>query len=273
MKKSRRKALGQHFLSDRGVLRKILSVINPQRGELIVEIGAGKGALTFLLAKSGAKIFAIEKDREFIPFLRKEREFPNIRAIEKDILDVDLREIAKKDVVKLVGNLPYSISSPLLFKILEDKESISSCVFLLQREVAERLCASPGSKKYSPLSILFQNDFSTRLHFVVSPEAFSPPPRVESALISLKKRLHPLFPIPDRESFMKFLKGAFQQRRKKLVNNLKGLSLPHTQIRTALKTCGIEDIRRPEEVSLLQFVKLFGLLYGKQTEDPPRHPS
>jgi len=214
----------------------------------------------------------VEKDREFIPLLKKQEKFPNLTVIERDILDVKFSELVKEDRVKLVGNLPYSISSPLLFKILDEKESISSCVFLLQKEVAERLCAGPGSKKYSPVSILFENDFSSHFHFIVSPRSFSPPPRVESGLISLKKRPHPLFPVPDQESFMKFLKEAFQQRRKKLANNLKRLSFPDLRIKEAMKICQIEDNHRPEHVSLFQFFTLFTLLHEELPSGILGHP-
>jgi 16S rRNA (adenine1518-N6/adenine1519-N6)-dimethyltransferase len=155
----------------------------------------------------------------------------------------------------------------LLFKILAEKDSVGSCVFLLQQEVAQRVCAVPGTKKFAPLSILLQNEFQTRLHFRVPASSFSPPPRVESALISLKKRHQPLHFVPNQETFAKFLKGAFHSRRKKLSNNLKALKISPSQIREAYLACGIDEKLRPEQVSISQFYALFATLF-----DNPSNP-
>lgn len=260
VKKSKRKTLGQHFLNNRDVLQRIVKVIDPQPEDVIIEIGAGKGALTFYLAKSKAKIIALEKDKTLIPFLKKQ-EYSNLTVLEKDALRVKFEDLLQGKPGKIVGNLPYSISSPLLFKVLEEKEFVSSCVFLLQKEVAQRVCASPGTKKYAPLSILFQNDFDTHLHFRVPASVFSPPPQVESALISLKKRQQPLSPVPHQAGFAKFLKGAFQSRRKKLANNLKALEIPPSRIKETYLICGIDEKSRPEQVSLSQFVALYTQLF------------
>ena len=211
MKRSRAKALGQHFLKNPRILKKIVHTIRPQKSDLIIEIGPGKGALTLPLVSQAGQVIAIEKDRSLAAFLQK-KDLPNLTVLEADILKVDLKKLFKKnswEAVKLVGNLPYSISSPLLFKLLEERELFSVCVFLFQKEFAERVCAKPGTKKYAPLSILFQVYFSIRLHFFIPPDSFSPPPRVESALISLQKRKEPLFQL-EEEVFRKFLKGIPQ---------------------------------------------------------------
>jgi 16S rRNA (adenine1518-N6/adenine1519-N6)-dimethyltransferase len=260
MKKSRRKALGQHFLTDRTILRRIVAVIAPDVEDLIIEIGAGRGSLTFYLAKTGAEIVALEKDKTLIPTLQKQ-EFPNLTVLEKDALRVKFSELLRGRTGKIVGNLPYSISTPLLFKVLEEKEYVSLCVFLLQKEVAQRLCALPGTKKYAPLSILFQNDFEARLHSRVKSSSFSPPPRVESALISLQKHPKPFSPIPHQDGFVSFLKGAFRSRRKKLTNNLKALGISPSKIKEAFLACGIEENSRAEQVSLARFVALYSCLF------------
>jgi 16S rRNA (adenine1518-N6/adenine1519-N6)-dimethyltransferase len=163
--------------------------------------------------------------------------------------------------VKLVGNLPYSLSSPLLFKVLQEKELFSECIFLLQKEVAERISGQPGSKKYAPLSIFFQIHFSTKLLFLVPPECFSPPPKVYSALISLKRRDHPLFLIEQEELFRQFLKGAFKHRRKILRKNFEKFNFPLPLIDKALDKFGIERNLRPEQLSISQFVALFNYFY------------
>jgi 16S rRNA (adenine1518-N6/adenine1519-N6)-dimethyltransferase len=266
MKRTKRKALGQHFLKNPFVLRKILRVISPQENELLVEIGPGKGALTFPLTQKAGKVIAIEKDKAFFSFL-KERQVSNLELLEADVLKVDFDQLVKKETdyrgrIKLVGNLPYSISSPLLFKVLQTKELFSECIFLLQKEVAERICALPGSKKYAPLSIIFQIYFSTHLHFYVSPNSFSPPPQVESALISLKKS-SPLFCLENKELFQKFLRNAFQHRRKMLWNNLLRLNLPQALLHEAYQKCDLERNARPEQVSIAQFICLFHILVEK----------
>jgi 16S rRNA (adenine1518-N6/adenine1519-N6)-dimethyltransferase len=263
MKKTRRKALGQHFLTHRKTLLRIVRVIAPKKGDFIIEIGAGKGALTRHLADSGADIIAIEKDRTLIPTLKK-LEYPNLAVQEEDALRINFQDLLQGRPGKIVGNLPYSISSPLLFKVLEEKESISSCVFLLQKEVAQRVCASPGTKKYAPLSILFQNDFHAYFHFHVPPSVFSPPPKVQSGLISLTKRSQPISTLPHQESFVKFLRSAFHNRRKKLANNLRALDIPPPLIKEAYRECGVDEKWRPEQVSLLQFVALYSLLYQEK---------
>ncbi|MDH5384719.1 MAG: 16S rRNA (adenine(1518)-N(6)/adenine(1519)-N(6))-dimethyltransferase RsmA [Candidatus Aminicenantes bacterium] len=192
MKRGRRKRLGQHFLKNRHVLKKIIQRISPDKDELIIEIGAGRGVLTFPLAEKAGKVIAIEKDLSLIMFLQKKK-VSNVMIIGKDVLKVDFDEMIKKEKnfkeVKIVGNLPYSISSPLLFKLFESKKLFSECLFLLQKEVAERICSHPGSKVYSPLTILFQVHFLTKLHFVVPPRCFSPPQSLFGPDFSQEKRV------------------------------------------------------------------------------------
>lgn len=266
------KALGQHFLTSRPVLKKIIAEISPQKDELVIEIGAGKGALTFPLADSCAKIIAIEKDSTLIPFLlKKKRE--NMIVLEGDVLKLNFAELLEKEKnfpgrIKLVGNLPYSISSPLLFKILESRDLFPRCVFLLQKEVAERLCARPGTKKYAPLSIFFQLDFDVRLCFKVEPGSFTPPPQVQSALVSFTRRKKSLFPIKDEGLFRRFLKTAFSHRRKTLLNNLKALSLPMVLIRDALERLSLAAKVRAEQISIGDFVRLFDLLWAALRQSP-----
>ncbi len=255
------KTLGQHFLTSRAVLNKIVTIISPQKDEIIIEIGAGKGALTFALADRCKKVIAIEKDKLLVPFLREKRH-ENVEILERDVLSIDFfslleTEKAVAGKVKLVGNLPYSISSPLLFKALEAKDLFSSCVFLLQKEVAERVSAGPGSKKYAPLSILFQIHFDVCLHFIVAPGSFSPPPRVQSALISLRGREKPLFPLTDSRAFQAFLRMAFAKRRKTLLNNLKSLGVPSLFLVESFHRLGLDPGVRAEQVPIETFVHLF----------------
>lgn len=263
---SKRKALGQHFLVSRSVLTKIIEVISPQKDDFIIEIGAGRGALTFPLAERCAKVIAIEKDKSLIPLLLEKKK-DNVVVICQDALKIDFRELldeepSYKGRVKLVGNLPYVISSPLLFKALEEKDLFSECVFLLQKEVAERIIAQPGSKKYAPLSILFQMEYETKLHLIIAPGSFSPPPQVQSALISFKRRPAPFFSIKNKDLFRSFLRTAFAKRRKTLLNNLKSFIFPLPLIREALDRASIREDARAEQVSIAEFVSLFDFLSG-----------
>jgi 16S rRNA (adenine1518-N6/adenine1519-N6)-dimethyltransferase len=264
MKRTRRHALGQHFLANRSVLQKIVRVIAPAKTDVIIEIGAGKGALTFALAEEAGHVTAIEKDPSLLPFLR-EKEGPRLTVLEADVLDADFREVLKRagarpGEAKLVGNLPYSISSPILFKALESKALFARCVFLIQKEVAERVCARPRSKDYAPLSILVQNAFEARLEFKVSPGSFSPPPRVDSAVISLTKRVQPLFPVADEVGFRALLWAAFAHRRKLLVKNLEMSGIARARVEEVYRLLGLAGNARAEELSIGQFAALFRTL-------------
>ncbi len=257
---SKRKRLGQHFLKNPYVIRKMIHYINPQPSEIIIEIGAGKGALTFPLAQRAEKVIAIEKDKKFIPYL-KERGFPNLEILEGDILRLDFKDlIPPNKKVKIVGNLPYSISSPILFKIYNQKELIPECYFLLQKEVAERVCALPNTKSFAPISILFQIFFITRIIFYVSRKSFSPSPKVDSAFINLKKREKPLFEIESESKFIYFLKGIFRERRKILINNLKRMKYPDDKINEIFKKLKLDYFVRTEDLDISQIVEMYNIL-------------
>ncbi len=261
MYQSRRHALGQHFLSNAGVLRKIVGAIDPQPGDVIVEVGAGKGVLTAGLAEKAKQVIAVEKDERLIPEL-KERVPPNVEVVQGDALKVDLREILKNAGVpslRLAGNIPYSISSPLLFRALDDRDLLSDCVFLVQKEVAERVTAGPGTKSYAPLGILLQNEFEAKIAFLVSPGSFSPPPKVQSALLTLRRRPAPLHPGAAEEPFRAFLRAAFAERRKMLWKNLARRATP-AAIAAAYDTLGIARNARAEELTPGVLLALFGAL-------------
>jgi 16S rRNA (adenine1518-N6/adenine1519-N6)-dimethyltransferase len=261
---TKRKALGQHFLVRADILRKIIDVIDPHQDELIIEVGPGRGALTFPLAGRCGRLIAIEKDPDLIPGLL-ERKPENLVILEQDVLDVDFGDLLRRErspggAVKIVGNLPYSISSPFLFQFLAEQGPVSQGVFLLQKEVAERTAAGPGSKNRAPMSILFELDFKVRLRFTLPPGAFSPPPRVQSALVSFDKRESPLFSIEDREGFRRFLRAAFAERRKTLANNLRKLGLSAEAVKRSLAAVSLTDTIRAEQIDIGHFVELFHLL-------------
>lgn len=222
MKRSRRHALGQHFLDNPSLLRKIVATVAPEPTETVLEIGAGTGALTRALAAEAGRVIAVEKDPRLIPALCGSVP-PNVHIVHGDILGLDLDRLVYdvgQGPLTTVGNLPYSISTPLLFKILDSRQSFRACFFLIQKEVAERLGAVPGTKAFAPLSILFQSVFAVRREFAVRPGSFRPPPKVDSTFISLRPRASPVLPEVVNPGFRAFLKTAFAQRRKTLRKNL-----------------------------------------------------
>lgn len=274
MKKTRRQALGQHFLHNPRVLSKILKQIDPSEDDVYIEVGAGKGALTKPLAEKAGKVYAIEKDKTLVSIL-KEKLPSNAILVDADVLKVRFTDILSADLhakkistgehpakktIKIVGNLPYSVSSPVLFKVLEEKDIFAECTFLLQKEVADRICAGPGTKKYAPLSILFQKDFKVRLCFVVEPGSFSPPPKVRSALVQFKKREGPLFDLRDEEGFRSFLKSAFRHRRKTLFNNLLMSGIRNSLLHKAFAELRLDQKVRPEHIGPREFAGLFNFL-------------
>lgn len=264
MYKSRRQALGQHFLANEGVLRKIVAAIDPGPEDVIVEIGPGKGVLTAALAAKAGRVIAVEKDERLIPALREEMP-ANVEIVPGDILRTDLRGILEKagvSAVRLVGNIPYSISSPLLFRVLDERLLLSDCVFLLQKEVADRVTAGPGTKSYAPLGILLQNEFEAGVAFTVAPGSFSPPPKVQSALLTLRRRPVPLHPGAAEEPYRAFLRAAFAERRKMLWKNMARRATP-AALEAAYAELGLSRKVRAEELSP---DLLFGLFRALQTQ-------
>ena len=264
MRRTRRHALGQHFLSNRSILGRIVGTIAPESSDSIIEVGAGRGALTFLLAEKAGHVTAIEKDPFLVPFLRT-KEGPRLTVLEADVLEVDFGDIVRRagyppGRVKLVGNLPYSISSPILFKTLESRSLFSLCVFLIQKEVAARVCGRPGTKDFAPISILLQNAFDAVVEFRVSPGSFSPPPKVDSAVISLTRRDAPRVPVDNEDRFRLFLKASFAHRRKRLARNLEMSGVPKEDIEAAYSTLGLPGNVRAEELDIGRFAALHRVL-------------
>jgi 16S rRNA (adenine1518-N6/adenine1519-N6)-dimethyltransferase len=264
MKRSRRQALGQHFLTAPGLLRKIVRALDPHPDEVILEIGPGRGSLTALLDASAGRVIGVEKDPRLIPGLTA-LGLERTVIVQADILKADwallLREYGQGySKAKLVGNIPYVISSPLMAKVLQSPSLFLRAVFLVQKEFALRLASGPGSKSFGPLSILFQRFFFVEREFPVSAGAFSPPPRVESEVISLAPRPAPEQPVDDESLLSDFLHASFSQRRKTLANNLESRGLEREAVLHALRGCGLDPKVRAEDVAPCQFMVLFDRL-------------
>ena len=251
-----RKRFGQNFLTDRGVVSRIVDSIAPQAGQLILEIGPGQAALTDPLADSGAELHLLEIDRDLAARLRTRfitRD--NVSVHEGDALKLDFGDISGGRPFRLVGNLPYNISTPLLFHVLKWSELVTDMHFMLQQEVVKRMAAEPGGKTWGKLSLMCQYRCDVTPLFTVPPEAFSPAPRVQSAIVRLVPHTEPPVEIADMQAFERLVGQAFSQRRKTLRNSLRGLVGPSN-----MEAAGIDPGTRPETLSLEQFAVLTGLI-------------
>lgn len=248
-----RKRFGQHFLIDSAILERIVRSFNPKSNQLILEIGPGTGILTQALLAQVDHIHAVELDRDLVIKLQNKFDPSQLTLIQKDILEFDLNMLASQTgsrEIRLIGNLPYNISTPLLFHLLKSVGYISDMVFMLQKEVALRLSAIPGNKNYGRLSVMAAVHLSCECLFDVPPSAFNPPPKVESTVVRLTLRQDtPEIANPDRLSLI--VKLAFSQRRKTLRNSLESvLSNDH------FEKSEIDSSLRAENLSLDQFIQL-----------------
>jgi 16S rRNA (adenine1518-N6/adenine1519-N6)-dimethyltransferase len=250
-----KKRFGQNFLHDAGVIAHIVAAIAPQPGDTLVEIGPGLGALTRPLLAAAGRLTVIEIDRDLVPGLSALGNPATLRVIEADALNVDYAKLAPPGGrLRLCGNLPYNISTPLLFHLLAFAGHIDDMHFMLQKEVVDRMCAGPGEDAYGRLSAALAARCDCEYLFSVGPGAFRPAPQVDSAIVRLRPR-PPGFVVRDWRHYDRVLLAAFNQRRKTLSNSLKPLLSPE-QIRSA----GIDPALRPERLSPAQFAALANLL-------------
>jgi|TARA_B110000438_G_scaffold45039_1_gene45103 16S rRNA (adenine1518-N6/adenine1519-N6)-dimethyltransferase len=245
-----KKRFGQHFLIDQQIVHAIVSNINPKPDDVIIEIGPGNGVLTKPIAQSKPNLHIVELDRDLIPTLeRKFSHYPNISIHQGDALKFDYSSIGKK--LRIIGNLPYNISTPLMFHLIQFKNNIYDQHFMLQKEVANRLAASPGGKNYGRLSIMFGTYMDTYNLFDVPAKAFNPAPRVISSVVKIKPKPNNQIIIKNPATLSKIVTQAFSQRRKTLRNSLKGLISDKIMIEMDLS-----PTQRAEEVPILTWSKL-----------------
>ena len=247
-----RKRFGQHFLHDPGILRRIVELVSPQPGERLIEIGPGEGALTLPLLRAARQLTAIELDRDLIEPLRaKTRDIGQIDVLNADVLTVNFTELARGGMLRLVGNLPYNISTPILFHCLEHAASITDMHFMLQKEVVDRMGAAPGSKTYGRLSVMLQLRCSVEPLLRVPPGAFRPPPKVDSAVVRLAPLPAASLPDVDRNLLERVVRAAFGQRRKTLGNALSELAGAED-----LASAGVDSRARAEQLEPGAFVAI-----------------
>ncbi|GAB3674807.1 16S rRNA (adenine(1518)-N(6)/adenine(1519)-N(6))-dimethyltransferase RsmA [Salinisphaera aquimarina] len=248
-----RKRFGQHFLHDQRVIERILSTLDARSDDRLVEIGPGQGALTSPLLERVARLSVIEIDRDLVAALRRQAERePRLDVIEGDALKIDYAALAEQrnGTLRLVGNLPYNISSPLLFALLASPAPIQDMHFMLQKEVVDRMVAEPGGRDYGRLTVTLGAQAHAEHLFDVPPGAFSPPPRVMSAVVRITPR-PPLFELADQRLFYRLVTAAFSQRRKTLRNALSAFVSVAT-----IEACDIDPGLRPERLSAADFARL-----------------
>jgi len=261
------KSLGQNFLHDKNILRRIVKLAEIKTGDEVLEIGPGLGALTTFLADDATRVVAIEKDKrleETLGELFGDRH--NVELIFQDALKADFREFYSGKKLKVVANLPYSISSPILIKLLGVRDIVSSMVVMLQLEIGERICAPPGNKTYGSLSVLLQTFMDVKIEFRVSPECFWPKPRVDSAVLTLLPLKKPRTIVSDEQLFEKVIRAAFSSRRKMIGNSLRSI-LPKESVERVLESSGIDKSRRAVTLNIEEFGKLAEEVYLLEKSD------
>jgi len=259
-----RKSWGQNFLVDQNIARKIISSAQLNLEDVVVEIGAGRGILTEKIASQVKKLIAIEIDKALCNFLREElKNYENVEIVEADFLKLDICQFLQAGLeapLKVIANLPYYITSPVIVRLLKTR-GWSEATLMLQKEVGERIVASPGGKDYGPLSILVQYYCCVEKQFNVSRNVFRPKPNVDSAVIKLKLLSHPRVKVRNEKLFFRIVRGAFSQRRKKLSNSISNvLRIDKHTIENLLETSGISPARRPETLSLKEFATVSNFL-------------
>lgn len=247
--------LGQNFLYAPSILKRIIQVARLSQEDTVIEIGPGPGRLTKMLAERVKKVIAIELDNELYEKLKLDLSgHDNVELIHGDALKFPFEDI---DDFKVVSNIPYNITTPLIFRLLDAKKGLKTITFTLQKEVAERIVAGPGGKDYGILSIMIQYYALPKLKFIIRKEAFRPVPRVDSAVLHIKILENPSIDVKDEKLFFLVVKTAFSQRRKTLSNSLKSFG---GDIKDRLINSGIDPQRRPETLSLAEFAKLSNYL-------------
>ena len=262
-----RKRFGQHFLHDPGILARIVAAIAPKPQDRIVEIGPGEGALTFPLLRAAGSLTAIELDRDLIePLQAKAAVIGNLMIVNADVLTVDFSALARGAPIRLVGNLPYNISTPILFHCLEHAAAIEDMYFMLQKEVVERMAAAPGSKTYGRLSVMLQLRCTVEPLLRVPPGAFRPPPKVDSAVVRLVPLPAHALPDVDFTLVEKIVRAAFGQRRKTLSNALRDIASP-----AQIDAAGLDPRARAEQLAPSAYVALALFLAGRTLPDSPAY--
>jgi len=254
-----KKRFGQNFLQDRHVIERILAAAQLHCGDRVVEIGPGRGALTEPLLAATGNVTVCEIDPDLISYWNN-RSLAGLTVLEGDVLEQDWQAVFAAPPYTMVANLPYNISTPILFKLIEHRELFTRMVLMFQREVGERLLAGPGGKEYGILSVLVQVWYDMSKVVLVKPGSFYPPPKIDSLVLCFEPLAQPRVPLGDWEHFRRVVKAAFAQRRKSLRNTLSSGGWDREMIVAALEQANIDSARRAETLSLAEFSRLSAAL-------------
>ena len=255
------KRLGQNFLIDANIVQGIVDAANVQENDRVLEIGPGIGTLTQALAETGAEVTCVELDKRLPEVLAHTLDaYDNVRVIQGDILKVNIPEIMGDKPFKVVANLPYYITTPIIMALLEKHLPITDIVVMVQKEVAERMAAQPGGKTYGALSVAVQYYTVPEIALYVPPRSFMPPPEVDSVVVNCKVRQIPAVELIDEKMFFRVVKAAFGQRRKTLNNALKSMGVDKNIIADVLDKAGIEATRRGETLTMEEFGAIANIL-------------
>lgn len=244
-----KKHLGQNFLKDELLISKIIEIANVTKDDKVIEIGPGKGALTFRLAEKALKVLALEIDHELCEYLdEKAQSYPNLTVLEEDVLKFKFETIESK--FKVVANIPYYISTPIIFKLMESRDKITEMTIMLQKELAKRIVASPNCKDWGILSIAVQFYATPTIEMEIPREAFYPSPKVDSAIVKIIPRKNPALRVSNENLFWAIIKSAFSHRRKTLLNSLAMAGFKKDTLESILGNAGIDVLARPENLTI-----------------------
>lgn len=262
------KRFGQNFLIDGHVIEKIIRAADITKDDIVLEIGPGIGTLTQYLAEAAKKVYAVEIDKNLIPVLEETlREYDNVNVINEDILKVDIKKLlGEKNTCKVVANLPYYITTPIIMRLFEEHIPADSITVMVQKEVAQRMQAAPKTKDYGALTLAVRYYAESYIAANVPPNCFIPRPNVGSAVIRLTKWDKPVVHVEDEALMFKLIRASFNQRRKTLqngINNFPGLSLTKEEVSNALCSMGLDENIRGEALTLEQFAELANILKSK----------
>lgn len=255
------KRFGENYLVDGNIKDKIIGETGIEKGDTVLEIGPGLGALTIDLAQTGARVFAVEKDRKAFEILRDlaSGEFSNLILSNADILEYDFDGMPRSKKIKVLGNLPYYATTPILELLIRHSDAIEYALIVIQKEVAARLIAGPGGEGYGALSCFIQYHAKPSYIYTIKRTCFYPSPAVDSSLIKLEFLERPPVKVRDEEMFFRITRGAFNQRRKSIINSLSRdsvLGIPKERLEHILDSVGIDSASRPEQLSLFDFAKI-----------------
>ena len=274
------KKLGQNFLVDENVARKLIRLLEPRENEVFLEIGAGAGALTLPLAQEGVRVLAVEVDRRLAKILRAGlKEFPNVEVLEKDVLRLDVPRLAagaltsageKPGWLQVLGNLPYSITTQILLFLILNRRHFGRALLTVQKEYAERLLAKTGTRQYGSITVLVRFYAEVESAMNISPRCFFPAPEVSSSVLRVTFREKPAVRVKDEATFANVVRASFSHRRKMALNSIaERFDLEKNSVASLFRLAGVDGTKRAEQLELQELARIADVFYDEKLEPPP----